>query len=76
MSNIRRALQNSKQVSLGAVTAAYPVRQGLAELATYLKLATHDMQSAIDDERTETIEWTDNAGRLRKATLPLIIYTL
>ena len=76
LSNIRRALQNSRQVSLGAVTATYPVKQGLAELATYLKLATHNMQSAIDDERTETIEWTDDAGHRRKATLPLIIYTL
>ncbi|RJG11158.1 DUF3375 domain-containing protein [Massilia cavernae] len=76
MSNIRRVLQNTRQASLGTVVAAHPVKQGLAELATYLKLATHDMQSAIDDERTETIEWTDDAGKLRKATLPLIIYTL
>lgn len=76
MSNIRRALQASRQVSLGAVAAAYPIQQGLAELATYLKLATHDLQSAIDDERTEVIEWVDAAGTLRKATVPLIIYTL
>ena len=76
MSNIRRALQGSRQVSLGAVAAAYPIRQGLAELATYLKLATHDLQGAIDDERTEVIEWIDAAGNLRRATLPLIIYTL
>lgn len=76
MSNIRRALQASRQVSLGTVAAAYPIRQGLAELATYLKLATHDLDSAIDDERTEVIEWVDTAGNLRKATVPLIIYTL
>ncbi|MGZ8319552.1 MAG: DUF3375 domain-containing protein [Telluria sp.] len=76
LSNIRRALQASRQVSLGTVAAAYPVKQGLAELATYLKLATHDLQSAIDDERTEVIEWVDSAGNLRKATLPLIIYTV
>lgn len=76
LSNIRRALQSSRQVSLGAVAAAYPIRQGLAELATYLKLATHDLHSAIDDERTEVIEWTDHAGKLRRATVPLVIYTV
>jgi hypothetical protein len=76
MSNIRRALQNSRQVSLGALTAEYPIEQGLAELATYLKLATQDMQSAIDEERTEVIAWTDNNGHQRQATLPLVIYTV
>lgn len=76
LSNIRRALQSSRQVSLGTVAAAYPIRQGLAELATYLKLATHDLHSAIDDEQSEVIEWVDQAGKLRKATVPLIIYTV
>jgi hypothetical protein len=75
MSNIRRALQKSRQVSLGTLTAEYPIEQGLAELATYLKLATQDMHSAIDDERTEVIAWTDASGHQRQATLPLVTYT-
>lgn len=75
-SNIRRALQTRSQVSLGALVAEFPIEQGLAELTTYLKLATHDLTSAIDDERREEVHWTDADGRLRKATLPLIIYTL
>lgn len=75
MSNIRRALQTRKQVSLGSLAAEYPIEQGLAELATYLKLATQDMHSAIDEEHTELIDWTDLNGNHRQATLPLVIYT-
>lgn len=74
MANIRRALQTRRQVSLAALTREFPLQQGLAELATYLKLATSDTQAAIDDDQTETIVWTDEHGHARQATLPLIIY--
>jgi hypothetical protein len=74
MANIRRALQTRRQVSLAALTQEYPLEQGLAELATYLKLATSDTQAAIDDNQTETVSWTDERGHARQATLPLIIY--
>jgi hypothetical protein len=75
MSNVRRALQTRRQVSLATLAADYPIEQGLAELATYLKLATQDMHAAIDDDKTEVVGWTDERGRRRQATLPLIIYS-
>jgi hypothetical protein len=74
MSNIRRALQTRRQVSLATLVREFPIEQGLAELATYLKLATQDMHAAIDDEQTEAVFWTEPGGRQRQATLPLIIY--
>jgi len=74
--NLRRALQTRRQVSLAAVIAAYPIEQGLAELATYLKLATQDVAAMIDDERTESITWTGSDGRQRQAILPMVIFTL
>jgi hypothetical protein len=76
LTNIRRALQTRTQVSLGALVEACPIQQGLAELATYLKLATQEVTAAIDDERTEWVHWTDAAGRQRRASLPLVIFTL
>ena len=76
VSNIRRALQTRRQVSLATLTQEYPLEQGLAELATYLKLATQDVHAAIDDEQSETVSWLDERGRTRHATLPLIIYAL
>jgi len=73
-SNVRRALQNRKQVSLAALIADYPLQQGLAELATYMSLATQELASAIDDTQQETISWHDADGRIRQATLPLLIF--
>lgn len=75
-SNVRRALQTRSQVSLAAVVMDNPIEQGLAELATYLKLATQDVAAVIDDERTESIHWTNTDGHQRQATLPLVIFTL
>lgn len=74
--NIKRALQVRRQVSLATLVAEYPIEQGLAELAAYMKLATGDVQAAIDDERTETVTWIDERGQARRATLPLIIYAV
>ncbi|WP_040788551.1 DUF3375 domain-containing protein [Massilia niastensis] len=75
-SNIRRALQTRSQVSLSVLAAEFPITQGLAELATYLKLATQELDSMIDDERVEQVHWTDAEGRVRQATIPLILFTL
>lgn len=74
-SSIRRALQTRRQVSLATLLDEAPIEQGLAELATYLKLATGDATAAIDDERTEQIDWFDADGRRRRATVPLVIFT-
>jgi hypothetical protein len=76
MSNVRRALQTRSQVSLAAVVMDNPIEQGLAELATYLKLATQDVTAVIDDERKERIGWTGTDGKRREATLPMVIFTL
>jgi hypothetical protein len=75
-SNVRHTLATRPQVSLGALVAEYPIQHGLAELAAYLQLATHDLQCAIDEERTEVVRWLDADGQQRQATLPLVIYTL
>jgi len=75
-SNVRRALQTRSQASLATVVMDHPIEQGLAELATYLKLATREVAAVIDDERTECIVWTAGDGRQRRATLPMIIFTL
>ena len=75
-SNVRRALQTRSQVSLAAVILEHPIEQGLAELATYLKLATQDVAAVIDDERSECIAWTGSDGRQRQATLPMVIFAL
>lgn len=75
MGNVRRALQTRKQITLGALVAAYPLEQGLAELATYLSLATQELAGTIADEQQERVNWIDAQGRHRVATLPLLIFS-
>ena len=41
----------------------------------YLSLAAEDEGAAIDDRAKQTLEWTDEAGVRRQATLPLVIFS-
>jgi len=71
--NIRQALQERSQVTLGEVVTSHPLRHGLAELVTYLQLAGEWSNMAVDDEVQEQIRWRSNSGVERRATLPRII---
>ncbi len=72
--NLRRALLGQSQITLAEVTVAFPLEEGLAELVTYLSLASTDERATIDDLRQQTIRWTDEAGRARQATIPLVVF--
>ncbi|HLK81477.1 MAG TPA: DUF3375 domain-containing protein [Xanthobacteraceae bacterium] len=71
---VRRALQTRSQVSLVELVEAHPLEQGLAELVAYMSLAAADGASIIDDARRQTLTWTDNDGRLRQGTLPMVMF--
>ncbi len=71
--NIRQALQESSQVTLGEVVMHNPLRHGLAELLTYLQLAGEWPKTAVDDDAPEQISWDSETGVTRRATLPRII---
>jgi len=71
---VRRALQTRSQVSLLDLVQAHPLEQGLAELVAYMSLAAADGASIIDDGRRQTVTWTDDEGRLRQGTLPMVVF--
>ncbi len=71
--NIRQALQERSQVTLGEVVARHPLRHGLAELVTYLQLAGEGPKTAVDEDTQEQVSWTTDTGVTRRATLPRII---
>ena len=71
---VRRALQTRSQVSLLDLVQAHPLEQGLAELVAYMSLAAADGASVIDDARRQTLTWTDDEGRLRQGTLPMVVF--
>ena len=73
--HIRQALQGHAQISLHELVAAYPLRQGLAELVAYLQLAVELPHTVVDEETLELIEWQAPDKMVRRASLPRIIFT-
>ncbi|MBW6512045.1 MAG: DUF3375 domain-containing protein [Desulfuromonadaceae bacterium] len=71
--NIRQALQGRNQVSLGEVVAKHPLRNGLAELVTYLHLAGEWSQKVVDEQQQEQVSWQTDTGATRRASMPRII---
>ena len=72
---IRHALQTQDQISLADLVDAYPLEQGLAELVTYISVATDDAAATIQEGREQAVEWLDSEGTLRRARVPLVIFT-
>lgn len=75
LAQIRQALRQHPRISLGELLQQYPLRQGLAELVAYLDLAANDKRSAFDDSQPQLIQWHDAEGRLRRASVPLIVFS-
>lgn len=74
IARVRTRLRRADQVTLADVIADTPIEQGLAELITYLSLTDEGFTKTFDDSATETVSWTDDAGRGRTATVPRVIY--
>lgn len=73
--HIRQALQTRAQISLGELVVAHPLRQGLAELLTYLQLASDWPHTVVDEETLDTIEWQTRIGDItRRARLPRVLF--
>ena len=73
--NIRHALARQGQLTLGALIEAHPLEHGLAELVTYLTLASEDHRAHTDEDVLEEVTWRDHVGELRVARLQRIIFS-
>lgn len=73
--NLRRSLQTRRQIALTDLLAEHPLEQGLAEIVAWLTMATGEGLGVIDEDHEQTIEWIDGDGRVRRATLPGVIFT-
>lgn len=74
-SHVRCALQGRSQVSLAELIELRPLELGLAELVTYLALASDDPDAIIDGSQTQHVCWVDAHGTTREAAMPLVIFT-
>jgi len=76
--HIRRALQDTAQVTLGELCRRWPLQHGLAELLAYLELAGEPFASTIDEEAEEIVVWSgsaqDGGQQTKRARLPRVIF--
>ena len=71
---VRQALRGQPQVGLAELVARYPLRQGVAELVTYLSLRDEAFAIVYDEQHRDQISWSATDGRQRTATLPRVTY--
>jgi hypothetical protein len=71
---VRQALRGQPQVGLAELVARYPLRQGVAELVTYLALHDEAFAIAYDESHREQFTWSAADGQERTATLPRVTY--
>lgn len=76
--HIRHALLDKAQITLRELVATQPLRQGLAELVTYLQLGSDAFNAVVDEDTPEVIHWqaSDDSGESvsRAARLPRVIF--
>ncbi|WP_311944724.1 DUF3375 domain-containing protein [Halomonas piscis] len=73
--HIRDTLRDRPQATLAEVIERHPLQVGLAELVTYLSIASEDAHASFDDSRRESIHWTDETGTGRLARIQRVIFT-
>jgi hypothetical protein len=71
---VRRALQSRSQIGLVTLLDERPLRQGLAELVTYMSLGEEDFRTVFDEDHREQVRWRDEDGTERRATLPRVTF--
>lgn len=76
--NVRLALQERSQITLGELCVMQPLQNGLSELVAYLQLCGEGFKAVVDEETTDAIVWhcVDNDGEkhTRQARLPRVIF--
>lgn len=72
---IRKLLQHEAQVSLSQVIIKHPLEKGLAEIVTYLHLASKNNKALIDATKLVTLCWSSESGIKKNICLPNIIFT-
>lgn len=72
--NVDAVLADTEQATLGEVTQAYPLQQGLAEIVAYYQLATESEWASIRDDVPQHLQWHLPDGSIRAATIDQIIF--
>lgn len=71
---VRRALRRQGQIGLAELVELQPIKQGLAELVTYLTLTDTSFRLVYDEAARDEVRWRDDSGRTRSAALPRVTF--
>src|SRR6266700_2772049 len=71
---VRQALRRAPQVGLAELVVGHPLRQGVAELVTYLSLKDGTFGLVFDERHHEQVSWQEPDGRQRKVTMPRVTF--
>ena len=71
---VRQVLRTSAQVGLAQLLLDNPVRQGVAELVTYLSLKDGTFDLVFDEDHHEQVHWPGADGRERMVTMPRVTF--
>jgi hypothetical protein len=71
---VRQALRTYGQVGLAQLVAGNPIRQGVAELVTYLSLKDGTFGLVFDEDHQEQVRWQEADGRERMVTMPRVTF--
>jgi hypothetical protein len=66
-------LETRPEVPLDEVVAVYPIQKGLAEVVTYLAIASAGQQHRIDRQRQLSLRWETEAGQ-QQVQVPEVVY--
>lgn len=72
--NIQKELQTQDQITLSAVIEKHPLSKGLAELVTYLTIASENSLTIFDELHNEEIRWQDSNGIWKKVIISRVIF--
>jgi hypothetical protein len=71
--HIKDSLRTRSQITLSELVSARPLHQGLAELLTYLQVASEWKDTLVEEDIIDVVEWNGADGAMRTARLPRII---
>ena len=72
--NIKTELEDRSQIRLQQIIEAHPLKEGLAELVTYVHLAEEDPLALIHEDQQDEVQWKAETGLTRRARLPRIVF--
>ena len=71
---VRQALRHAPQVGLAQLVADHPIRQGVAELVTYLSLKDEHVRARLRRAPPRAGVLAEPDGRERKVTMPRVTF--